>query len=289
MRKARREEVVKKGIQAKFENELDIQVDVCEENGKTLDDLLEDGYMIKCEGCNQILQTNTFFRHASKAQKCKNVYGERLEIMKKEKRKKVRQLSQKKNKAHTQKYQAKYQPTYHAKNKELVSKQKSQKFQENLSAEKEIRGDEYFNNRLLTKNDDLEKRIKRIINAWKDCRGQDVKEFRKSDAMLKNDRIPLEIFNMNERVTQTVKQYESKLMNTIDEWKSRDRKKYNVELEQLFNEWKIYSRKTDDSFKDIEKATGKNLTCNRCIIRETQCYPKCESTIDEKDNKIQKL
>ena len=42
MRKARREEVVKKGIQAKFENELDIQVDVCEENGKTLDDLLED-------------------------------------------------------------------------------------------------------------------------------------------------------------------------------------------------------------------------------------------------------
>ena len=58
---------------------------MCEDEGESLDDLINDGFMIKCEGCDQILKTNTFFKHASHSQKCKAVYGERLEVMKKEK------------------------------------------------------------------------------------------------------------------------------------------------------------------------------------------------------------
>ena len=289
MRKERRKEAVRKGTQAlrniQFENDLDDQLEAGEEEGQTLDDLIENGYMIKCEGCNQILKTDTFFKHASQAQKCKKVYGERLEVMKKEKRKKVRQLSEKKNKVPIQEFQAKY----YVKNKELVGKQKSQKFQENLSKEKDIEKAEDFDNWLLRRNYDLERRIKKIIIAWKDCRDQDVKQLRKSDAMFMDDSLSLEVFNMKEKINQTVKEYETKLENTIDEWKLRDRKKYNLNLEKLFDEWKMYARNIDNSFKGIEKATGKNLTCYQCIISGRHCYPRCESTIDETDNKIQKL
>ena len=205
--------------------------------------------------------------------------------MKKEKRRKIRQISHNKNKEKNNQINKEYQ----AKNKESIGKRKSEKFQENLAKEKEIREDKFINNGLGNRNYTLEKKLRKIINEWKNCRGQDVKEFRKSDAMLKNSAISLEIVNMNEKVNETTKQYETKLENTIDEWKFRDERKYNLDLEQLFDEWKMYAKKMDHSFKDIEKAIGKNLTCYQCIIRHFKCYPKCESTIDEKDDKIQKL
>ena len=107
--------------------------------------------------------------------------------------------------------------------------------------------------------------------------------------MFMDDALSLKMFDMSEKVKQTVKIFEKKLDNTIDEWKLRDKKKYNLDLEKLLDEWKIYARKTDNSFKNIEKATGKDLTCYQCIISERKCYPKCESANDNSTNKIQKF
>ena len=292
MKEERRKKVVQKKnlnySSAQFQNDLDDHLEAAEEEGESepiLDNMIADAFMIECEGCKQILHTDTFFRHASKAQKCKEVYGERLEIMKKEKRKNVRKLSNQKNKTSTQEYQSKY----YVKNKDSISKQKSQRFQQNLSKEKDIKKDEYDSKSLLLRNDRLERRIEKLINAWKDCRDQDVKQLRKSDAMFMDDALSLKMFDMSEKVKQTVKIFEKKLDNTIDEWKLRDKKKYNLDLEKLLDEWKIYARKTDNSFKNIEKATGKDLTCYQCIISERKCYPKCESANDDPTNKIQKF
>ena len=292
MKEERRKKVVQKKnlnySSAQFQNDLDDHLEAAEEEGESepiLDNMIADAFMIECEGCKQILHTDTFFRHASKAQKCKEVYGERLEIMKKEKRKNVRKLSNQKNKTSTQEYQSKY----YVKNKDSISKQKSQRFQQNLSKEKDIKKDEYDSKSLLLRNDRLERRIEKLINAWKDCRDQDVKQLRKSDAMFMDDALSLKMFDMSEKVKQTVKIFEKKLDNTIDEWKLRDKKKYNLDLEKLLDEWKIYARKTDNSFKNIEKATGKDLTCYQCIISERKCYPKCESANDNSTNKIQKF
>ena len=292
MKEERRKKVVQKKnlnhSRAQFQNDLDDHLEAAEEEGESepiLDNMIADAFMIECEGCKQILHTDTFFRHASKAQKCKEVYGERLEIMKKEKRKNVRKLSNQKNKTSTQEYQSKY----YVKNKDSISKQKSQRFQQNLSKEKDIKKDEYDSKSLLVRNDRLERRIEKLINAWKDCRDQDVKQLRKSDAMFMDDALSLKMFDMSEKVKQTVKIFEKKLDNTIDEWKLRDKKKYNLDLEKLLDEWKIYARKTDNSFKNIEKATGKDLTCYQCIISERKCYPKCESANDDPTNKIQKF
>ena len=292
MKEERRKKVVQKKnlnySSAQFQNDLDDHLEAAEEEGESepiLDNMIADAFMIECEGCKQILHTDTFFRHASKAQKCKEVYGERLEIMKKEKRKNVRKLSNQKNKTSAQEYQSKY----YVKNKDSISKQKSQRFQQNLSKEKDIKKDEYDSKSLLLRNDRLERRIEKLINAWKDCRDQDVKQLRKSDAMFMDDALSLKMFDMSEKVKQTVKIFEKKLDNTIDEWKLRDKKKYNLDLEKLLDEWKIYARKTDNSFKNIEKATGKDLTCYQCIISERKCYPKCESANDDPTNKIQKF
>lgn len=292
MKEERRKKVVQKKnlnySSAQFQNDLDDHLEAAEEEGESepiLDNMIADAFMIECEGCKQILHTDTFFRHASKAQKCKEVYGERLEIMKKEKRKNVRKLSNQKNKTSAQEYQSKY----YVKNKDSISKQKSQRFQQNLSKEKDIKKDEYDSKSLLLRNDRLERRIEKLINAWKDCRDQDVKQLRKSDAMFMDDALSLKMFDMSEKVKQTVKIFEKKLDNTIDEWKLRDKKKYNLDLEKLLDEWKIYARKTDNSFKNIEKATGKDLTCYQCIISERKCYPKCESANDNSTNKIQKF
>ena len=292
MKEERRKKVVQKKnlnySSAQFQNDLDDHLEAAEEEGESepiLDNMIADAFMIECEGCKQILHTDTFFRHASKAQKCKEVYGERLEIMKKEKRKNVRKLSNQKNKTSTQEYQSKY----YVKNKDSISKQKSQRFQQNLSKEKDIKKDEYDSKSLLLRNDRLERRIEKLINAWKDCRDQDVKQLRKSDAMFMDDALSLKMFDMSEKVKQTVKIFEKKLDNTIDEWKLRDKKKYNLDLEKLLDEWKIYARKTDNSFRSIEKATGKDLTCYQCIISERKCYPKCESANDNSTNKIQKF
>ena len=289
MKEERRKKVVQKKnlnySSAQFQNDLDDHLEAAEEEGESepiLDNMIADAFMIECEGCKQILHTDTFFRHASKAQKCKEVYGERLEIMKKEKRKNVRKLSNQKNKTSAQEYQSKY----YVKNKDSISKQKSQRFQQNLSKEKDIKKDEYDSKSLLLRNDRLERRIEKLINAWKDCRDQDVKQLRKSDAMFMDDALSLKMFDMSEKVKQTVKIFEKKLDNTIDEWKLRDKKKYNLDLEKLLDEWKIYARKTDNSFKNIEKATGKDLTCYQCIISERKCYPKCESANDDPTNKI---
>ena len=292
MKEERRKKVVQKKnlnySSAQFQNDLDDHLEAAEEEGESepiLDNMIADAFMIECEGCKQILHTDTFFRHASKAQKCKEVYGERLEIMKKEKRKNVRKLSNQKNKTSAQEYQSKY----YVKNKDSISKQKSQRFQQNLSKEKDIKKDEYDSKSLLLRNDRLERRIEKLINAWKDCRDQDVKQLRKSDAMFMDDALSLKMFDMSEKVKQTVKIFEKKLDNTIDEWKLRDKKKYNLDLEKLLDEWKMYARKTDNSFKNIEKATGKDLTCYQCIISERKCYPKCESANDNSTNKIQKF
>ena len=292
MKEERRKKVVQKKnlnySSAQFQNDLDDHLEAAEEEGESepiLDNMIADAFMIECEGCKQILHTDTFFRHASKAQKCKEVYGERLEIMKKEKRKNVRKLSNQKNKTSAQEYQSKY----YVKNKDSISKQKSQRFQQNLSKEKDIKKDEYDSKSLLLRNDRLERRIEKLINAWKDCRDQDVKQLRKSDAMFMDDALSLKMFDMSEKVKQTVKIFGKKLDNTIDEWKLRDKKKYNLDLEKLLDEWKIYARKTDNSFRSIEKATGKDLTCYQCIISERKCYPKCESANDNSTNKIQKF
>ena len=268
-----------------FKMTLEDHLEVFKEEGESLDDNIENGFMIKCEGCNLIFNTDTFFKHASHAKKCKEVYGERLEIMKKEKRKKIRKISEQKNKASIQEYQSKY----HAKKKDSIHNQKSQKFQDHLSKQKVLKQDKRVNKIHRERNEDVEKTIRKLINSWKECRENDVKELKKSDTLLNNATLPLEIFNMNEKVKETVTQYESKLENTIDEWRLRDRKKYNLALEQLFVEWKMHAKKIDHSFRDLEKATAKNLTCYQCIISETKCYPKCESNIHEQDYKIQKL
>ena len=286
MREERRKEVSQKKNQTilSFQHQDVLQEveEMCEE-GESLDDLINDGFMIKCEGCDQILKTNTFFKHASHSQKCKAVYGERLEMMKKEKRRKIRQISHNKNKEKNKQIVKEYQ----SKNKESIGKRRAKKFLENSAKEKEIREDERISSRLNNRNITLDRTLKKLISKWKDCRCQDVKEFRKSDAMLKNNAISIEIANMNQKVNETAKQYETKLENTIEE--SRDRRKLNLDLQQIFEDWKMYAKKTDHSFKDIEKATGRNLTCYQCIIRNFNCYPKCESTIDEKDDRIQKL
>ena len=286
MREERRKEVSQKKNQTilSFQHQDVLQEveEMCEE-GESLDDLINDGFMIKCEGCDQILKTNTFFKHASHSQKCKAVYGERLEMMKKEKRRKIRQISHNKNKEKNKQIVKEYQ----SKNKESIGKRRAKKFLENSAKEKEIREDERISSGLNNRNITLDRTLKKLISKWKDCRCQDVKEFRKSDAMLKNNAISIEIANMNQKVNETAKQYETKLENTIEE--SRDRRKLNLDLQQIFEDWKMYAKKTDHSFKDIEKATGRNLTCYQCIIRNFNCYPKCESTIDEKDDKIQKL
>ena len=60
--------------------------------------MTEDGYMIKCEGCGQLLRKDIFYKHASHSKKCKEAYGSRLEAMKKEKRQEVRFHSYQKNK-----------------------------------------------------------------------------------------------------------------------------------------------------------------------------------------------
>ena len=292
MKEERRKKVVqKKNLNhrsAQFQNDLDDHLEIAEEEGESepiLENMIADAFMIECEGCKQILHTDTFFRHASKAQKCKEVYGERLEIMKKEKRKKVRKLSNQKNKTSIQEYKSKYNEN----NKESSSKQKSQRFQQNLSKEKDIKADEYIGKSLRIRNDRLERRIEKLINEWKECRDQDIKQLRTSDAMFMDDQLSLELFDMKEKVKETVKIFERKLENTIDEWQFRDKKKYNLDLEKLFDEWKIYARKTDNSFRSIEKATGKDLTCYQCIISERKCYPKCESANDDPTNKIQKF
>ena len=160
-----------------------------EEEGESLEDLEEDGYLIKCEGCNQLLQTDTFFRHASRSKKCKAAYGERLEIMKIEKRKKVKQKNYRKHKVE---YNEKSK-NYSSKNKESIAETKRKTHLDNISKENAIKrqkkSDEYY----ITENYNLEKKIRRLITAWKNCRDQDIKQFRKNVNMLKDAKISLEI------------------------------------------------------------------------------------------------
>ena len=98
--------------------------------------------------------------------------------------------------------------------------------------------------------------------------------------MLKGDNISLQIFSMNEKVDQTVKKFQNKLKETEKEWELRDGRKYNDTLEKLLEEWKKDARKADHLFKETEKAIGKNLTCYECIIRGSNCFPKCIKTIE---------
>ena len=85
---------------------------------------------------------------------------------------------------------------------------------------------------------------------------------------------------MSQKVDQTVKKFENKLKQVEDEWKLRDGRKYNTVLEKLLEEWKLDARKADNSFKDNEKVLQKYLTCYECIIRGSNCFPKCLKTIE---------
>ena len=281
MRDERKKEVVRKKNQTfrslQYESELEDEKIACEQDGRSLNDLIENGYMIKCEGCGQILQTDTFFKHASHAQKCKAVYGERLEIMKKEKRKKVQKLSYEKN---HEKNKEKLQD-YHVKNKESILKRKSTTFKENSTKEDMIKKDKSYDTVLLLNNHTLESKIEKLIDAWKDCRGKDLKEFNKKYDSVKDAEICLEIFCMKEKVDKTVEQFQNKLKNSKVEWHLRDRKKYNSVLEELREEWMMNARKVDHSFKELEKASGKKLTCYQCIVRGSNCYPKCQSSFND--------
>ena len=103
-------------------------MDEAKEKGGTLKDMIKDGYMIKCEGCGQLLHNDTFFKHASHSKKCKEAYGPRLEIMKKEKRKEVKSFSYKKNKEKSDEY---YQ-----KNKMDIAEKKKQRLEESKVKER---------------------------------------------------------------------------------------------------------------------------------------------------------
>ena len=281
MRDERKKEVGRKKVQKfrslQHETNLKDEEEACETDGGSLNDLIDDGYMIKCEGCNQILQTDTFFKHASHAQKCKAVYGERLEIMKTEKRKKVQQISFEKN---HEKNKEKQQD-YYVKNKASVRKKRSSTFQENSIKEDIIKKEKMLNTALRENNDRLESKIGKLINAWKQCRGMDVKEFTKKYDTVKDADICSKILSMKEKVDKTVKQFQNKLKNSEVEWQLRDRKKYNLVLEELIEEWMMYARKVDHSFKELEKASGKKLTCYQCIVTGSNCYPKCKNGFDD--------
>ena len=133
MRNERRNEVERRKNQSyrPYNRDLKDATKEAKEKDCTLEEMIEDDYMIKCEGCNQLLHTDTFFRHASRAKRCKEAYGPRLEAMKKEKRRDVKAFSYKKNQAKSK--------DYYLKNKEKISEQKKERFQENKLKKKEAK------------------------------------------------------------------------------------------------------------------------------------------------------
>ena len=166
MRNERRNEVERRKNQSyrPYNRDLKDATKEAKEKDCTLEEMIEDDYMIKCEGCNQLLHTDTFFRHASRAKRCKEAYGPRLEAMQKEKRRDVKAFSYKKNQAKSK--------DYYLKNKEKISEQKKERFQENKLKKKEAKEkkDRYF--KLFDEYNELTRKFTREIAAVKITRMQ---------------------------------------------------------------------------------------------------------------------
>ena len=162
MRNERRNEVERRKNQSyrPYNRDLKDATKEAKEKDCTLEEMIEDDYMIKCEGCNQLLHTDTFFRHASRAKRCKEAYGPRLEAMKKEKRRDVKAFSYKKNQAKSK--------DYYLKNKEKISEQKKERFQENKLKKKEAKEKKDRDFKLFDEYNELARKFTRQIYDWRD-------------------------------------------------------------------------------------------------------------------------
>ena len=224
---------------------------------QALEDMIEDGYMIKCEGCEQFLHTDTFFKHASHSKRCKEVYGPRLEAMKKEKRREVKAFSYKRNQEKSK--------DYYIKNKETISKQKKQKFQENKLQKKEAKEEKDRDFKLFDEYDQLARKFKKQIYDWRDCRHQDYKDA--------NEETQSRIKTIISKVGDVSEEFYRKISKRWSELSGTDYDLQKRSAEKHFEDWKNQAKLLDDSLKaivDIE------LTCYHCF-RNDNCTPNCEN------------
>ena len=243
------------------------------EKGATLEDMIEDGYMIKCEGCGQLLHTDTFFKHASHSKKCKEAYGPRLEIMKKEKRKEVKSFSYKKNKEKSD--------DYYQKNKMDIAEKKKQRLEESKVKEKEEKKQKSINDRLHKENDCYKRKIQDLIRDWRDSRLHDRKKFSK----IANPETKEMIQNMISKICDSDEEFRNKISKSFWQFKGAfDLQKQFVE--NHFEDWKKEAKLLDDSFKTI---VHEELTCFQCYKNEKNCTSNCEFPSDLSSNITKKV
>ena len=131
MRKERIKDINRKSqaLSRKKDNDVDIEEtkENFEESGIDWDEALEIGTVIKCEGCDQTFFGGTFYKHVSHTKKCKDAYGARFELMKKENRRIIRSISYNKNSEKARKY--------HLDNKESRNSRKKQRYNEDKEKE----------------------------------------------------------------------------------------------------------------------------------------------------------
>ena len=248
-------------------DDMAIEQKIAEEDGDYWEEFHENGFILKCEGCDESFFTDKFFKHVSHSKRCKEAIGkEKFELMKKEKRKMVRSYSYKKNEI---KYKEKAKISY-SKNKETKNDRKKEKYNEKrqeILKELEIKKKEEAVespriSRKITRAD-FEKYSGHELAMWKNCRIKDINKFESTN--VREDLIP-KISTLINELNETVKEFEKKIDDIVLSTKEINEMKEIKSLHANYDiEFQDHHTKVDNSFKEMATTLATRILCFECI------------------------
>ena len=246
MRKERIKDINRKSqaLSRKKDNDVDIEEtkENFEESGIDWDEALEIGTVIKCEGCDQTFFGGTFYKHVSHTKKCKDAYGARFELMKKENRRIIRHMSYKKNSEKAKKYHSDNKKSRNSRKKQIYNEEKEEELkQKELKRAKEIEADK--NQQRKSSNEF----IRRQLTIWENCRTSDINKFK---TICTNENLAPKIKDLSDKIQETVKEFELKINNLAIRVKDISSiKEINSFYKALGEEWRTHFEAVDVLFK----------------------------------------
>ena len=285
MRKERIKDINRKSqaLSRKKDNEFYIEgtKENFEESGIDWEEALEIGTVIKCEGCDQTFFGGTFYKHVSHARKCKDAYGARFELMKKENRRTIRRISYKKNSEEAKKY--------HSDNKESRNSRKRQRYNEEKEEElkqKELKRAKEIENEKNQQRKSSDENIKRQLTIWKNCRTSDINKFKSISI---NENLAPKIKNLSDKIQETVKEFEFKINNLAIRAKDiSSMKEINSSYQALREEWRTHLEAVDVLFNDLAKSLATRTKCFSCTYMKLEkgIYPclSCSKITESNDS-----
>ena len=293
MRKERIKDINRKSqaLSRKKDNDVDIEEtkDNFEESGIDWDEALEIGTVMKCEGCDQTFFGGTFYKHVSHTKKCKDAYGARFELMKKENRRIIRSISYNKNSEKARKY--------HSDNKEFRNSRKKQRYNEDK--EKELKQKELKRAKEIEKDKNQlrksgDENIKRQLTIWKNCRITDINKFKSISI---NDNQTSQINDLSSKIQETVKEFELKSNNLAIRVKDISSiKEISSCYHALHEEWRSHLEAVDSIFNNLAMSLATRTKCFWCTYMKLEkgiypclsCSQITESKVSVKSKTIKK-